>query len=100
MEVAVLRAIGYRVSQILALFLSRAMIGGALGGLAGCGIGLLVGESLRGDLDIPLLGSVGVLSWGWLLTGLFLAPVLGVLAGWIPALWTSQQDPAQILREQ
>ena len=100
MEVAVLRAIGYRARQILALFLSRSIVGGLLGGLAGCGAGLLVGEYLRGDLEIPLVGSTGVLSWQWLLTVLLLAPALGILAGWFPALITCQQDPAQTLREE
>jgi ABC-type lipoprotein release transport system permease subunit len=99
-EVAILRATGYRARQILALFLSRSMIGGLLGGLAGCGAVLVVGENLRGDLEVPLLGSTGILSWEWFLTGLFLAPVLGVIAGWFPALMTSQQDPAQTLREE
>ncbi len=100
MEVAVLRALGYRARQILALFLSRSIIGGLLGGLAGCGAAILVGENLRGDLEVPLLGSTGLLSWQWLLIGLALAPVLGMIAGWFPALVTSQRDPAQILREE
>lgn len=99
-EVAILRAIGYRRSQVLALFLSRYLLSGLIGGLIGCGIALLVAARLHVGLDVPLLAPSGLVSWRWLLAALALATGVGVGAGWIPALVASQQDPAQILKEE
>jgi len=98
-EVAILRAIGYRASQILGLFLARSLLSGILGGVIGCGIGLLVAVRLRAEADVELFSASGLVSWGWILAALALAIGLGLAAGWIPALMASQQDPAEILRE-
>lgn len=98
-EVAVLRAVGCRASQILTLFLSRALLVG-LGGTAVGGItGLTVVASLRGDFGLPLVGVSGMLPWQLLIGSLVIGTLLGVVAGWIPALVAAQQDPAVILKD-
>jgi ABC-type lipoprotein release transport system permease subunit len=98
-EVAILRAIGYRARQVLALFLFRCLAGGVMGAAIGCSVGLVIAGRLRGEFDVPLVGSSGVLSWQFIGATLLIGSLLGVVAGWIPALIAARQDPAEILKE-
>jgi ABC-type lipoprotein release transport system permease subunit len=98
-EVAILRAIGYRARQVLVLFLFRSLAGGVIGAALGCAAGLLIAARLRGDFDVLLVGAAGLLSWPLIITALVTGSLLGVVAGWIPALLAAQRDPAEILRE-
>jgi predicted lysophospholipase L1 biosynthesis ABC-type transport system permease subunit len=98
-EVAILRAIGYRASQVLVLFLFRSLAGGVVGAALGCVIGLMIATTLRGELDVPLVGASGLLSWHLVIVAAVIGSLLGVVAGWIPALLAAQRDPAEILRE-
>ena len=98
-EVAILRAIGYRASQVLVLFLFRCLVGGVVGAAVGCSVGLAIAVQLRGGFDVPLVGSPGILSWHLVGATLLIGSLLGVVAGWIPALIAARQDPAEILKE-
>lgn len=98
-EVAILRAIGYRANQVLVLFLFRSLAGGVAGAALGCVAGLLIAAQLRGELDVLLVGAAGLLSWQVVIGALVIGSLLGVVAGWIPALLAAQRDPAEILRE-
>jgi len=98
-EVAILRAIGYRANQVLVLFLFRSLAGGVAGAARGCVAGLLIAAQLRGELDVLLVGAAGRLSWQVVIGALVIGSLLGVVAGWIPALLAAQRDPAEILRE-
>lgn len=98
-EVAILRAIGYRASQVLVLFLFRSLAGGVAGATVGCAAGLTIVARLCGELDVPLVGTTGILSWPLVIAALVIGAMLGVVGGWIPALLATQQDPAEILRE-
>ena len=80
-EIGILRALGVGTTQILAVFLGKAIIIG----LAGAVAGLLVSAS-RCDTRLVLATLAG-------------APVLAALASWLPALLAAQQDPADVLRE-
>jgi hypothetical protein len=98
-EVAILRALGCRARLILALFLARALLvgfcGAALGGLAG----LAVVGRMRGDFELPLIGISGMLTWHLVIASLVIGALLGMVAGWIPALLAARQDPAAILKD-
>jgi ABC-type lipoprotein release transport system permease subunit len=98
-EVAILRAIGYRARQIMALLLFRCFAGGVTGALLGCGGGLLIADRLRSPLGVPLVGDAGILSWSLVVAALAIGSLLGVLAGWIPAHAAARRDPAEILKE-
>lgn len=94
-EIGILRAIGIGSRRILLLFLTKAVIMGVFGAILGYIVGMLFGFSRAGALpstefiDLQLLG-----------VALLLAVLLAVLAGWIPAFLASQQDPADVLREE
>jgi ABC-type lipoprotein release transport system permease subunit len=103
-EVGILRAIGVGSSRILGLFITKAVIVGVLGaavgyvvGFQGFGMargieaadGATRGLASRELFDPRILGLV-----------LGLAPLLAVLASWVPAVIASGQDPAVVLREE
>ena len=98
-EVAILRAIGYRANQVLVLFLFRCLVGGVVGAAVGCSVSLAIAAQLRGGFDVPLVGSPGILSWHLVGATLLIGSLLGVVAGWIPALMAVRRDPAEILKE-
>jgi cell division protein FtsX len=98
-EVAILRAIGCRASQILTLFLFRALLAGLGGAALGSGIGLAVVAWMRGDLELALIGRFGMLPWHLVVASCFIGALLGMVAGWIPALLAARQDPAVILKD-
>lgn len=98
-EIGILRAIGYRSTQILAIFLGKALFIGLAGAALGYGAGLWVGihwgdlavnaDAFRQLFDARLLGLAVVL-----------APLLSGLATWIPAILAARQDPAVVLQEE
>jgi len=100
-EIAIQRAMGFRVRQILFLFLSKFLImgllGGAIGILAGLGLGRWLGIAMEGDIAGIAAGQL--LDPGPLLLALITAPVLTVTSAWIPAMIAAQQDPAVVLRD-
>ena len=98
-EIGILRAIGFRSSQILLLFLGKAFLFGILGTLLGFVVGALA------------VASLGEMPAGWELLrnpeapihfglALGLAVALSVFASWIPALSAARQDPALVLQEE
>jgi len=94
-EIGILQAIGVQSRKILFLFLSKALIMGAAGAVLGYFIGVLSGMKWQG------VSSVKVLLDGRLfLLALLMALLLSLTASWLPAFLASQQDPADILREE
>jgi putative ABC transport system permease protein len=93
-EIGLLRALGAERGQVLALFLSEAVVLSFLGGLAGLAIGAgiawLLGETVR---QLPV-------SYSPLFVGLALALslVIGLIAGILPALNAARLDPVEALR--
>lgn len=93
-EIGILRAVGFRSSQIMVLFIGRAVAVGSLGGLIGYVAGWGVGAAwsgLAGDQFVALFAPALFVSTA------VLAPVVSALAGWLPAQVAAQQDPAEIL---
>jgi putative ABC transport system permease protein len=97
-EIGLLRALGVRSRQVMALFLGRALlmgIGGAcLGLLAGGLMAAAGGPTPWEDLTIRMWGNSSFL--GAVLAG---APVVAMLACWLPSYLAAQLDPAEVLRE-
>jgi ABC-type antimicrobial peptide transport system permease subunit len=83
----------------LILFLSRAVVVGVMGATVGWGLGLIGTGLLRSGMDIPLVGTSGMVPWALLVACPLIGAGLGVIASWVPALIAAQQDPAVILKD-
>ncbi len=98
-EIGILRAIGVQSSQILMLFLGKAILIGILGAAIGYLIGFYGGISW-GELPVDSTTSSQLFSLDILLISFVLAVLLSSIASWIPAMLAAQQDPADILQEE
>ena len=103
-EIGILRAIGVRSTQVLGIFLGKAAIVGLLGAVLGIALGASIGAFwYRGQTGVEqaLLSSelFGPLN-STLLVVLIGAPVVAMLASWLPALAAAAQDPAEVLCEE
>ena len=92
-EIGILRALGYRSGQIFRMFIVKAfvlgLVGAILGYILGFGVAAVLGNSALVDIfDVKILA-----------IALIAAPILSLLASWIPAMVAARQDPADVLRE-
>ncbi len=102
-EIGVLRAIGLRSWQIMALFLSKSLLIGVGGGVLGFLGGVLVGTKLGAALEGEAVNAQGLAAFCDLSSLLFatlIASALTVISGWVPAIIASRQDPAVVLRKE
>ena len=92
-EIGIRKAIGARKSTILIQFLFEAVIlcffGGIIGIVIGIGIGNLAGSFINAQTAIP---------YNWVMIGLTLCIVVGVIFGTYPAYKASNLDPIEALR--
>lgn len=98
-EIGMLRAIGVREKQVLALFLGKAALMGTVGSFIGIAAGLWAGFLASG------------VAWEWreiwwlaggrtILLVFMMGPLLGCLATLWPAVRAARQDPADVLGEE
>ena len=74
-----------------------------MAGLIGAIIGITAGTcggTFKSGFPLTLHSILALLSPKIVLAALISAPLLSVLASWIPAFLASQKDPADILREE
>jgi hypothetical protein len=91
-EVAMLRALGFGSSSILALFLYKAMLTGLAGGILGCLVGAAVGLSLAGKAAMVPVSTSAII--------VVVALLISILASIIPAVMAAKTDPATILNQE
>lgn len=98
-EIGILRALGLKSRQIMLVFLGKAVCLGLLGGIIGCALGYGIGISLAGlsESVTPQLFESSALKPTLIIVPLA-APLVAVLATWIPALVAAQRDPALVLQ--
>ena len=92
-EIGILRAVGVKEIAIIKLFLYKALLIGLFGAFIGYFLGLGIGFIWGG------LFSVGLFSISQFVMVMLFAPLLSLLAAYIPATVAARQDPAEILRE-
>jgi putative ABC transport system permease protein len=93
-EIGLVRALGATRDQVQALFLAEAATLAALGGVAGIGMGLGVGYLLR--VAVPGLPVETPLAF--VLAGLGVSVLTGLVAGVVPARRAASFDPIEALR--
>ncbi|HEV7621247.1 MAG TPA: ABC transporter permease [Flavisolibacter sp.] len=92
-EVGLIKAIGGRSSSVRQQFLSESIIISVLGAIFGIILGILIG-----NLFSMLLQTGFVVPWKWVLYGIIICSVVGLLAGLYPALKAGKLNPIDALR--
>jgi putative ABC transport system permease protein len=97
-EIALLKAVGFPQSTVLALFLSESVVIGLLGGIVGALGGKLLFASVDLSTVAPGLGLFYV-PWKTALFGLGLAALIGLMSGMIPAWRAAHMSVVDGLRK-
>jgi putative ABC transport system permease protein len=93
-EIGLLRALGARRGQVLALFLGEAMLLSALGGF----LGLALGAGTAQLLQLAFAALPVHTPWSYVVLAEAIAVAIGLLAGVMPALRAARLDPVEALR--
>lgn len=95
-EIGIRKSLGATPAVIRFQFLSEAVIICLVGGLGGLLMGLVVGNVLSGLIS---QGDSGfVFPWLWMILGIVVCILVGVLSGVYPAIKASRLDPIEALR--
>jgi putative ABC transport system permease protein len=94
-EIGVLKAIGAKSRDVLFLFLSEAMVTGAIGGLIGAVFGFILSQVVGNIINLPpsISPYLGALVVGF-------AIVTSVVSGLYPAWRASNLNPVEALRSE
>jgi putative ABC transport system permease protein len=95
-EIGIRKSLGATPRRIREQFLLEAIVICLLGGVVGCVLALLIGNGI--SLLISQGTSSFVMPWLWLLLGLVICVVVGILSGFYPAYKASRLDPIESLR--
>ncbi|HOJ05844.1 MAG TPA: ABC transporter permease [Bacteroidota bacterium] len=92
-EIGVRKAVGATRRHVIRQFLTESVVITLVGGLIGIVLGLIAGNALAVALDItPVVDPL------WILTGIGVCVLIGVLFGTYPAWKASMLDPIEALR--
>ncbi len=92
-EIGLVKAIGGRQSAIRQQFLYESIIISLMGALFGIILGIIVGNSFS-----IVLNTGFVFPWQWLIFGIIICSVVGLLAGLYPSLKAARLNPIEALR--
>jgi putative ABC transport system permease protein len=93
-EIGVRKALGATPLKIRQQFLIEAIVICQMGGIGGIVFGIIIGNLVAG-----FIGPGGlIIPWGWILFGVIVSMIVGLLSGVIPAYKASKLDPIESLR--
>lgn len=92
-EIGLIKSLGGKASEVRAQFLWESILISLMGALVGIIAGILFG-----NIVAILLKTGFVVPWGWVITGIFVCTLVGLLAGLYPAYKAAKLDPIVALR--
>lgn len=92
-EIGLVKAIGGKKKNIRQQFLFESTIISLMGALIGIILGILVG-----NVFASIMGTGFVIPWGWVILGVVVCSIVGLLAGLYPAVKASKLNPIEALR--
>lgn len=92
-EVGVRKAIGAKALTVKQQFLIEAIVIGQIGGALGILFGILIGNMVS-----VLIGTSFIVPWTWIILGVVLCFVVGIISGYYPAQKAARLDPIESLR--
>jgi putative ABC transport system permease protein len=92
-EIGLVKAIGGKKRAIRLQFLYESIIISLLGAVFGSFLGILVG-----NIFSVVLNTGFVFPWAWLIWGMLICSLVGIVAGLYPSLKASRMNPIQALR--
>lgn len=92
-EIGTRKAMGAKTSTIKQQFLYESVVIGQLGGILGIILGILIGNMISSALNTSF-----IIPWRWVLGGVGLCFIVGVVSGYFPAVRAARIDPIEALR--
>ncbi|MGM0407667.1 MAG: ABC transporter permease [Bacteroidota bacterium] len=92
-EIGIRKAIGAKSSIIRRQFLYESILIGQLGGIFGIILGILIGNVVS-----LITGGVFIIPWTWIIAGVLLCFIVGLVSGLFPAMKAAKLDPIVSLR--
>jgi putative ABC transport system permease protein len=93
-EIGVRKALGATTLRIRQQFVIEAIVVCVLGGIGGVVLGIIIGNLISRAMGITAF----IVPWMWMMVGMLICIVVGLLSGYYPAHKASKLDPIESLR--